>query len=352
MAAGGLARSLPRRWYERPPAPVLWLLFPLSWLFGTLAGLRRWLYRCGVLRTQRLPVPVIIVGNLTVGGSGKTPLVLWLVERLRAAGWRPGIISRGYGGSGEGVRAVAAGASPALIGDEPLLLARRSGVPVFVGRDRAAAGQALLAAHAECDVIVSDDGLQHYRLQRTAEVVVFDGRGAGNGWLLPAGPLREPLRRLAGVAAVVWNGCREAGVVDAAEACPQFEMRLLGQRFVAAGGLAGRPADSCDAASLRGRKLYALAGIGDPGRFFAQLQALGLEFEAHPFPDHHPYVAAELAFAGDGVLLMTEKDAVKCAPIVTGEAWVLPVEAVISGTPGGAGLFETILEKLNGRTTA
>ncbi|RDE51891.1 MAG: tetraacyldisaccharide 4'-kinase [Candidatus Accumulibacter meliphilus] len=354
MAAGGLASSLPRRWYERRLTPALWPLLPLSWLFAGLAGLRRWLFRCGVLRTQRLPAPVIVVGNLTVGGSGKTPLVLWLVERLREAGWRPGIISGGYGGSGRGagVHAVAAGSSPALVGDEPLLLARRSGVPVFVGRDRVAAGQALLAAHGECDVIVSDDGLQHYRLQRAVEVVVFDGRGVGNGWLLPAGPLREPLQRLAGVAAVVWNGRREPLVADAASACPQFDMRLLGQRFVAAGGPAGRAADSCEAASLRACKLYALAGIGDPGRFFAQLQALGLEFEAHPFPDHHPYTAADLAFASNGVLLMTEKDAVKCAPIVTGEAWLLPVDAVISGPPGGADLFEIILEKLNGRTTA
>ncbi|WP_374682033.1 tetraacyldisaccharide 4'-kinase [Accumulibacter sp.] len=352
MAAGGIAGSLSRRWYERRLTPALWPLLPLSWLFGALAGLRRGLFRCGVPLAQRLPVPVIVVGNLTVGGSGKTPLVLWLVERLREAGWRPGIISRGHGGSGEGVRLVAAGTPPSLVGDEPLLLARRGGVPVFVGRDRVAAGETLLAAHPECDVIVSDDGLQHYRLQRTLEIVVFDGRGAGNRRLLPAGPLREPLRRLTGVDAVVWNGRREPGVAAAAGDCPQFDMRLVGQRFVAVGEYARRRADSCDAASLRGRKLYALAGIGDPARFFAQLQVLGLDFEAHPFADHHAYTAADLAFAGDGVLLMTEKDAVKCAPIVSGEAWVLPVEAVISGPPGGAGLFETILEKLNGRTTA
>ncbi|MCP5227867.1 tetraacyldisaccharide 4'-kinase [Accumulibacter sp.] len=348
MAACGIAQSLPRRWYERRLTPALWPLAPLSWLFGMLALLRRWLYRRGVLRARRLPVPVIVVGNLTVGGSGKTPLVLWLVHRLRAAGWRPGIISRGYGGSGEGVRPVLVDSSPSLLGDEPVLLARRSGVPVFVGRDRAAAGLALLDAHPDCDVIVSDDGLQHYRLQRAAELVVFDGRGIGNGWLLPAGPLREPVRRLAGVAAVVWNGSPQQSVLAAATGVPQFEMRLLGRRFVSAGGGAG----SCDADALRGRKLYALAGIGDPGRFFAQLRTLGLDFEAHPFPDHHPYTAADLAFAADGVLLMTEKDAVKCAPIVTGEAWGLPVEAVIGTAPGGAGLLETILEKLHGRTPA
>ncbi|WP_313950435.1 tetraacyldisaccharide 4'-kinase [Accumulibacter sp.] len=348
MAAGGIAQRLPRLWYERHLAAALWPLVPLSLVFALLVGLRRWLYRYGVLSSHRLPVPVIIVGNLTVGGSGKTPLVLWLVRGLRERGWRPGIVSRGYAGSGEKVRPVVSTSACSVVGDEPLLLARRSGVPVFVGRDRVAAGQALLAAHPECNVIVSDDGLQHYRLQRAIELVVFDGRGGGNGWLLPAGPLRESLRRLSGASAVLWNDRPEAEVVRAAESLPQFDMRLVGQDFVAAGGVPRR----CDADFLRGRKLHALAGIGDPQRFFRQLEALGLEFEAHAFPDHYPYRAADLAFAADGVLLMTEKDAVKCAALVTGEAWVLPVEAVISSAPGGAGLFEIILEKLHGHTPA
>ncbi|HRF72744.1 MAG TPA: tetraacyldisaccharide 4'-kinase [Accumulibacter sp.] len=348
MAAGGVAQCLPQRWYERRLAAVLWPLLPLSLLFGVLVWLRRWLYRCGVLRSYRLPVPVVVVGNLTVGGSGKTPLVLWLVRCLREHGWQPGIISRGYGGSDESVRAVVAGSASAEVGDEPLLLARRSGAPVYVGRDRAAAGQALLAAHPECDVIVSDDGLQHYRLQRSVELAVFDGRGTGNGWLLPAGPLREPLPRLAGVTAVVWNGRPERSPLGAAGDLPQFDMQLIGQRFVACSG----ESRSCDADSLRGRPLHAIAGIGDPSRFFRQLRDLGLAFEAHPFPDHHPYDTADLAFADNAVLLMTEKDAVKCAAIASGEAWVLPVEAVIGTPPGRAALFETILEKLHGRTPA
>jgi tetraacyldisaccharide 4'-kinase len=169
MARPGIAQRLAGCWYRRNLAAALWPLLPVSWLFGLLVDLRRRLYRCALLPSQRLPVPVIVVGNLTVGGSGKTPLVLWLVGRLREQGWRPGIISRGYGGAAHKVRPVLASSPASLVGDEPLLLARRSGVPVFVGRDRPAAGRALLAAHPECDVIVSDDGLQHYRLQRTFE---------------------------------------------------------------------------------------------------------------------------------------------------------------------------------------
>jgi tetraacyldisaccharide 4'-kinase len=352
MAFSGIAQGLPRWWYRRPLALALLPLLPFSWLFLLLGSLRRLLYRCGALRSHRLPVPVIVVGNLTVGGSGKTPLVLWLVEHLRAQGWRPGVISRGYGGTAEGVRSVLPTSASAEVGDEPLLLARRSRVPVFVGRDRVAAGQALLAEHPQCDVIVSDDGLQHYRLQRSVELVVFDGRGAGNGLVLPAGPLREPLRRLGAVMAVVWNGAPEATAAQAARALPQFDMLLAGERFVALAD----PQQTCVAATLRGQRLYAIAGIGDPGRFFRQLEALGLAFEAHPFSDHHCYSAADLAFAQDGVLLMTEKDAVKCAALALGEAWVLPVAANVlprpGQSPGNTGLLETILEKLDGRTFA
>ena len=348
MSTAGLLRRLPGWWYERRLVPVLWPLLPLSWLFAGLVALRRWLYRHGLLTASCLPVPVVVVGNLTAGGSGKTPLVLWIVRHLREAGWRPGIISRGHGGSAGSVHPVAADSQPAVVGDEPLLLARRSGVPVFVGTDRVAAGHALLAAHPDCDVIVSDDGLQHYRLQRSLEVVVFDGRGAGNGRLLPAGPLREPVQRLREADAVVWNGSREHRIEELAAALPQVSMRLAGQRFVAVAG----EARTCGADSLRGRRLYAIAGIGDPRRFFAQLRALDLDFEEHPFPDHHRYRAADLSFAADGVLLMTEKDAVKCAGLVPGEAWALPVEAVLSAGPGQPGLLEKILEKLNGRAPA
>ena len=354
MSLSGVAQRLPRLWFRRRFAAPLLPLLPLSWLFRGLVSLRRRLYRYGVLASVRLPVPVIAVGNLTVGGSGKTPLVLWLVEQLRAAGWHPGIISRGYAREGDAVLSVDPSAPAQGVGDEPLLLARRSGAPVFVGRDRVAAAQALLVAHPACDVIVSDDGLQHYRMQRAVEIAVFDGRGAGNGRLLPAGPLREPLARLGGVDALVWNG----GAVGAAERArvtsgltgrvPQFGMRLYGARFV---HLAS-PERVCTADDLRGRPLCAVAGIGDPQRFFAQLSSLGLTFEARPFPDHHVYSAADLACSPGVVLLMTEKDAVKCSALPIPEAWVLPVAADILPAADGCLLFATILEKLDGRSPA
>ena len=347
MSLFGLVQRLPRLWYQRRLAVPLYPLLPLSWFFCGLVQLRRRLYRLGVMRSCRLPVPIVVVGNLTVGGSGKTPLVLWLVEELRARGWRPGIVSRGYGGSEGGVRFVAPDSDPSVVGDEPLLLAGRSQVPVFVGRDRVTAGRALLTAHPECNVIVSDDGLQHYRLQRTVELVVFDGRGGGNQRMLPAGPLREPMRRLNSVTGIVWNGNAPLGVLPAG-APPQFRMILSGQYFSALSDASRR----CMAKDLQGKRLYAVAGIGDPSRFFAQLEQLELEFEPHPFPDHHQYRAEDLVFASDGVLLMTEKDAVKCAAIDLGEAWVLPVAATVDAAQNGKTLLGTILEKLDGCTPA
>jgi tetraacyldisaccharide 4'-kinase len=331
-----LARWLQRLWFEqRRLSPALWLLLPLAWLFPLLAWLNRRL-----TAAERLPVPVVVVGNVTVGGAGKTPLTIWLARQLCVRGWRPGIVSRGYGGTAAEPRPVTASALSGEVGDEPILLARRSGVPVWVGRNRAAAGRALLATHPEVDIVLCDDGLQHYRLARDVELVVFDGRGAGNGWRLPLGPLREPLRRLATVDAVVCNGAPDARID---RRIPQYAMRLEAGVFYRLDD-AGQ---TCAAASLQGQKLHALAGIGDPGRFFRTLTALGLVFEAHPFPDHHAYVAADLAFAGDGILLMTEKDAVKCAGLTAGETWVLPVEAELSPA-----LIDLILEKLRGRQAA
>ena len=350
MLFSGIAQRLPRLWFRRQLVLVLLPLLPASWLFRLLVGVRRGFYRCGVMRSHALAVPVIVIGNLTVGGSGKTPLVLWLVERLRETGWHPGIISRGYGRAAEGVQSVSADSASALVGDEPLLLARRSGVPVFVGRDRVAVGHALLKAHPDCDVIVSDDGLQHYRLQRSVEIAVFDGRGAGNAQVLPAGPLREPLRRMSALTALVWNATDDAQALiqDVPVGLPQFAMRLVGRRFVSL----VNAQQSCTEAELRGRRLYAMAGIGDPSRFFTQLEAMDLEFEAHPFPDHHNYTDSDLEFARDGVLLMTEKDAVKCTGLITHEAWMLPVEAQLDAAIGGKTLLDTILEKIDGRPTA
>ena len=343
-----VAQHLPCLWYKQTLAVTLLPLLPFSWLFGLLVWLRQGLYRCGAIRSYDLPVPVIVIGNLTVGGSGKTPLVLWLVQRLREKGMQPGIISRGYGGATKGVQSVAASSKFSIVGDEPLLLAQRSGVPVFIGSDRVAAGRALLAAHTNCDVIISDDGLQHYRLKRLVEIAVFDGRGAGNTKLLPAGPLREPLQRLSTATAVVWNVASDSqkSINNTPISLPQFTMHLAGHRFCALTD----PQKHCTANDLQRKRLYAIAGIGDPSRFFAQLKVLGLDVEAHPFSDHHNYNTADLAFANDGVLLMTEKDAVKCAGIVTREAWVLPVDAQIDTSPNNNSLLNIVLEKLDGHS--
>lgn len=336
-----LAEKIPRLWYRRGLALPLYPLLPLSALFSAVSGVRRMAYRHGLAQAERLPVPVIVVGNLVAGGAGKTPLTLWLVERLRERGWRPGIVSRGYGSAAAAPRLVAAGDAAMDCGDEPLLLARRGGVPVAVARDRAAAGRALLAAHPECNVLLADDGLQHYRLARDVEIVVFDPRGAGNGWLLPAGPLREPLGRLASVDAVVLNG--GAALPGLPPSVPTYTMQLAGQRFVSLAD----PGRSCTAEALAGRSLHAYAGIGDPRRFFAHLAGLGLEVVEHPFPDHHSFTAADFVPAAGGVVLLTEKDAVKCAGLIAGEAWVLPVSAELS-----PGLIERIVEKIDGRKAA
>lgn len=336
--AGG-RRSLSELWFQDRLSPRLWPLLPVSWLFAALAALRRTAYRLRLLPSRGFPVPVVVVGNITVGGAGKTPLVCWLADALSASGRRPGIVSRGYLGNSE-VREVTAAADPREAGDEPVLLARRSGVPVFVGVDRVAAVAALLAAYPDVDVIVCDDGLQHYRLRRDVELAVVDTRGFGNGYRLPVGPLREGLRRLRSVDALVVNGDSDlpTGLAPAT-----FRMSLYGERFVAL-----NEADTyCAASALSGRKLYAIAGIGDPARFFAQLHRLGLTPVTRAFPDHHPYTAADLEFARDGVLLMTEKDAVKCAGLVAGEAWWLPVTARVEPD-----LARLVLEKIHGRKTA
>ena len=329
--------SLARHWYRTGPLTLV--LAPLSLVFGAIVFIRRALYRAGVLPTQGIGIPVIVVGNINAGGSGKTPLVLWIVQHLRAAGWRPGIVSRGYGGHVSTHRAppceVANDADPAAVGDEPLLLARRSGCPVWVGADRVAACRALRVRHPACDVLVLDDGLQHYRLGRDVEIAVVDARGFGNGWLFPAGPLREPVSRLSAVDAVVSN---EAPGVKG------FAMRLEGNGFVGLRDAGAR----VGAAGLGSNRVHAVAGIGEPARFFRHLEALGLEVVPHPFPDHHAYAAADLEF-GDGLpVVMTEKDAVKCAQVVAPDArqrfWVLPVSAELD--PGFGALLE---RKLRGK---
>ncbi|SFN52633.1 lipid-A-disaccharide kinase [Formivibrio citricus] len=324
-------RWIERTWYRPLSLPAL-LLLPLAGLFALIAMLRRGLYRCGVLKVQHLPVPVVVVGNLTAGGAGKTPLTLHLAQQLAARGWHPGIVSRGYGGKSVTPLAVDAQTDPALCGDEPLLLARASGVPVFVCPDRFAAGQALLMALPDTDVILCDDGLQHYRLARDIELCVVDGaRGFGNRLPLPAGPLREPVSRLDSADAVVVNGDGDMLRHERA-----FRMKLEAGRFYR---LADRQV--CEQAELSGKTLAAVCGIGNPARFFATLRELGLNFSEHPFPDHHAFAAGDLPDAD--LILVTEKDAVKLAALpglgaLGDKIRVLPVRARLE--PDLAGWLE------------
>jgi len=336
---------LPSLWQSR--SALARLLWPASLLYGLIARLRRMLYALRLLHSARMPVPVVVVGNIVAGGSGKTPLVLWIAEHLRAHGLRPGIVSRGHGGSlaAQGAAPVEVGiaSDPTLVGDEPLLLARRGGCPVWVGRERAAACRSLLAAHPECNVLVLDDGLQHYALRRDLEIAVVDARGFGNGWLLPAGPLREPVTRLARVDAVVLNAGGGAAPPLPDGAAQSFAMRVSGRELV-------RLTDgskTVDVAALGARRVHAVAGIGEPRRFFRHLEALGLEVVAHAFPDHHRYVAADLAFGEDLPVLMTEKDAVKCRGFAQPHFWMLPVRAEPDPAFG-----EFLIGRLHGRKTA
>jgi tetraacyldisaccharide 4'-kinase len=307
----------PSHWQHRNA--IARLLLPLAGLFAAVTAMRRMAWRHGLLRAYHPGVPVIVVGNITAGGTGKTPLTLWLAAFLSGQGRQPGIVSRGYGAKRVDARAVPADGLPQDYGDEPCLLARRAGCPVWVGANRAAATQGLLAAHPEVDVIISDDGLQHYRLARDFEIALIDGvRGLGNGWPLPAGPLREPASRLATVDAVVINGG------NASSPWPQaLPMRLHGDRF----RNVLQPEQTVTAAHFSHRRVHAIAGIGNPRRFFALLGEMGISCMPREFPDHHPYVAQDLAFAGDGEIVMTEKDAVKCAAFANARHWALVIDA-------------------------
>jgi len=309
---------LERYWYRL----TLWhaVLLPLGLLFRILASLRRFFYLWHLLPAIKLPVPVIVIGNISVGGTGKTPLAIWLANFLQEEGFKPGIVSRGYGGSNINPLAVTPQSSAAVVGDEPVVLALRGGCPVWVGRNRSATARALLAAHPECDVIISDDGLQHYRLYRDVEIAVVDGeRKFGNGLPLPAGPLREPVGRLNSVDAVVVHD----GELAASPTTRSFEMRLSGDTFY---NLLN-PEFKVSAAELRGKKIYAIAGIGYPPRFFRQLQTLGLATDARPFPDHYPFKEDDLSGFDAEAIIMTDKDAVKCRSFANEKYWVLAVDA-------------------------
>ena len=323
--------TVQRIWYTRHPAR--WLLAPWSGAFCVAALVRRRLHRAG--RVGRSPVPVLVVGNITAGGTCKTPLVIALVEALRARGWRPGVISRGHGGRRrEDPLPVTVDTSPLEAGDEPVLIARRAECPVVVGRKRTAALSRLLRLHPECDVVLADDGLQHYQLYRDLEIAVVDGqRGFGNGWCLPAGPLREPVSRLRTVDWVVLQGPGPVAGVEP-DACmallvePAYNLQDPRRR---------RPLER-----FAGEAVAALAGIGDPQRFFAMLRTRGLRPLTRAFDDHHVYRASDLSFAGRRPLLMTEKDAVKIRPFARPWHWVVPVRARV-----GDGFFDEVSRALD-----
>lgn len=309
-------RWLERRWYSTEPAPLA--LRPLATLYGLIADRLAATHRA---QAVRLPVPVVVVGNISVGGTGKTPVTIWLVEQAIALGFTPGVISRGYGGqAAQYPLRVTASTDPAECGDEPALIARRCRVPIAVAADRVAAAR-LLIERDGVDLLIADDGLQHYRLARDLAFCVIDGaRGLGNGARLPAGPLREPASRLTSVDAVIVNGALRAALPEHGK--PQLMMRLSIERAMSL-----HTGEALPLASFKGRTVRAIAGIGHPQRFFSALEAQGLVVIPQPFPDHHRYTAADLAFSDDLPLLMTEKDAVKCAAFARPGLWSVPAEA-------------------------
>ena len=285
-----------------------YLLLPLTGVFCVLAALNRWRHK----RQQvKHPVPVVVVGNISVGGTGKTPLVIWLVERLREAGFKPGVVSRGYKKDADS------------LGDEPLLIIQRTNVPLAIGKDRNQAIATLLHEHA-CDIIIADDGLQHYRMGRDVEICVVDGqRRFGNGFCLPSGPLREPVSRLASCDFVVTNG---------------ENMTMHGDTLV---NLATDSRQSLQA--LSGQTVHVVTGIGNPQRFINTLEQAGLQVLAHLYPDHHAFTGAEIRFDDALPILMTEKDAVKCRQYAVQNVWYLPIEAVLDEC-----LAQALLKRLQG----
>jgi tetraacyldisaccharide 4'-kinase len=354
---------LQQHWYRITPLHLI--LFPISLVFRVLVALRRELYHNGIMTSHQLLLPVIVVGNISVGGTGKTPLTLALAQQLIERGWHPLIISRGYGRSLSRAQQVNLSSPPAQVGDEPLLMAQRDICPVWVGADRVATARAALQVHPQCDVVLCDDGLQHYRLQRDAEIAVIDGaRGFGNGLMLPAGPLREPVSRLQTVDAVVVNvqarfphpnplpegegtneSLREFQFDGGNAPAGQYAMRLTGAVFY---NLLN-PGQTATPADFQQSNNHAVAGIGHPQRYFQHLETLGVTFTPHAFPDHHPYRAAELSFTDCDAILVTEKDAVKCAAFADARYWVLRVDAQIDPA-----LIDHLLRKItpHGHQTA
>ena len=331
--------ALERLWYQAAPPP--WGLRALSGLFKQLVALRRAAYRRGLLASCRVSCPVIVVGNVVVGGTGKTPLTAWIAQHLHANGLRPGIICRGYRGqSRTWPRRVRTDSDPAEVGDEAVLLARQTGLPVAAGPDRVRSAERLIR-DTDCNVLISDDGLQHYRLRRDLEIAVVDGhRRHGNGYMLPAGPLREPVSRLREVDMVVVNGeCHRRS---------EYAMTLSGSvAFSLSGGDHSYGSKRLLKEFVPG-PVHAVCGLGNPARFFRHLESHGLEIIAHPFPDHHRFVRSDFDFPGAYPVLMTEKDAVKCRGLGLDGAWSVPVAAHL--TSEFRQRFDVFVQMIKGET--
>ncbi|MDH5357772.1 MAG: tetraacyldisaccharide 4'-kinase [Gammaproteobacteria bacterium] len=318
-------------WYH--PHPVRWILSPLSGLYCLLIWVRQQLYCLGIFKQHQLSVPVIIVGNISVGGTGKTPFVIWLAKRLQQAGYRPGIVSRGYGGKAKQYpQQVTPHSDPKIVGDEPVIISRHTNCPMAVAPNRVSAGQMLLK-HYDCDIIIADDGLQHYALGRDIEIAIVDGsRLFGNHYCLPAGPLREPISRLKKTDFIVHNGSQSS---------PEFNMTLSQRHAINLSD----PTLAKELDYFKNKTVHAIAGIGNPTCFFKQLTDQGISITPHPFTDHHSFVAKDLYFNDDNPILMTEKDAVKCQQFANKNMWYIPIEATISGK-----LDQQLIDKLAGLT--
>jgi tetraacyldisaccharide 4'-kinase len=318
-------------------------LLPFAWIYSVLIACRRFLYTSGLLRTLKLPVPVLIIGNITVGGTGKTPMTIWLAQQLAARGFRPGIVSRGYRGKvGPKPLQVTADSDPATVGDEAVMMAIRSECPVVVHPDRVAAAN--LAIELGATVIVSDDGLQHFRLGRDFEIAVVDGtRQYGNRRLLPAGPLREPLSRLNTIDLILVQDETEMGFgpVHRSSGPPQKDFRLVASAFCSLDD-----SDIRNCADFSGTTVHAIAGIGNPQRFFRLLEAYDIDVIRHPYPDHADITPGDLEFGDDLDVVMTEKDAVKCRRFNKSNCWYVPVDVAFNDADA-VDLLKRILWKIS-----
>lgn len=323
--------NLEARWYRPSHGIVTTLLRPLSWIFAFIVAFRRFLYRFKFKKIHHFPVPIIVVGNITVGGTGKTPFVIWLAELLKSQGFRPGIVTRGVGGAQQREpRWVNVNSAPKLVGDEAVLLVMRSQCPVVIGIDRVAAIKELLSK-TDCNVVISDDGLQHYRMGRDIEIAIIDGaRGLGNKSFLPAGPLRESPNRLKEVDFVVEQVTSVATPYPFESFASEegFSMELIGDHLVSV----RNPEHQIPLKDFQHSSVHAVAAIGNPKRFFSYLHKAGFDILEHPFPDHHLYQARDFNFADRDPIIMTEKDMVKCREFADERFWYFPVGIKIAAS--------------------